>query len=165
MREKVFDKMQYPLIIMMIVMIAIVQSLNRVWHFVTPWTAAHQVSMSIAKYKIYLNSCPSSQWCHPTISCSVVAFSSLLQSCLASESFPVSQLFTSGGQSIGVSASVTILPMNWLISFRMDWLDLLAVQWTLKRLLQHHSSKASILWCSAFFTVHFSHPYMTTRKP
>ena len=51
-----------------------------------------------------------------------------------------------------------------LISFRMDWLDLLAVQGTLKSLLQHHSSKASILWCSAFFTVQFSHPYMTTRK-
>ena len=77
----------------------------------------------------------------------------------------MSQLFTSGGQSIGVSASTSVLPMNTKnISFRMDWLDLLAVQGTLKSLLQHHSSKASILRRSAFFTVHLSHPYMTTGK-
>ena len=79
----------------------------------------------------------------------------------------MSQLFTSGGQSIGVSASATVLPMNeysGLISFRMDWLDLLAVQGTLKRLLQHHNSNASILQCSAFFIVQLSHPYMTTGK-
>ena len=65
------------------------------------------------------------------------------------------------------SFSFSISPSNehpGLISFRMDWLDLLAVQGTLKRLLQHHSSKASILWCSAFFTVQLSHPYMTTGK-
>ena len=79
----------------------------------------------------------------------------------------MSQLFTSGAQSIGVSASKSVLPMNtqdWSISFRMDWLDLLAVQGTLKSLLQHHSSKASILWCLAFFIVQLSHPYMTTGK-
>ena len=78
----------------------------------------------------------------------------------------MSQLFTSGDQSIGVSASAPVLPMNtqdWS-SFRMDWLDLLAVQGTLKSLLQHHSSKASILWCSAFFVVQLLHPYMTTGK-
>ena len=77
----------------------------------------------------------------------------------------MSQLFASGGQSIGVSASTSILPMNTqdLISFRTDWLDLLAVQGALKS-LQHHSSKASILWCSAFFPVQLSHPYMTTGK-
>ena len=66
-----------------------------------------------------------------------------------------------------LSFSFSISPSNehpGLISFRMDWLDLLAVQGTLKRLLQHHSSKASILWCSAFFTVQLSHPYMTTGK-
>ena len=76
----------------------------------------------------------------------------------------MSQFFTSGGQSIGASASAS--PSNeysGLISFRMDWLDLLAVQGTLKSLLQHHSSKASIL-CSAFFIVQLSHPYMTTGK-
>ena len=75
----------------------------------------------------------------------------------------MSQLFASGDQSIGASASASVLPMNIqeLISFRINWFDLLAFQGTLKSLLQHHSSKASILRCSAFFIVH---PYMTTRK-
>ena len=77
----------------------------------------------------------------------------------------MSQLFASGGQSIGVSASASVLPMNsGLIFLRMDWLDLLAVQGTLKSLLQHYSSKALILQCSAFFMVQLSHPYMTTGK-
>ena len=77
----------------------------------------------------------------------------------------MSQLFASGGQNIGVSASTSVLPMkSGLISFRMDWLDLLAVQGTLKSLLQHHSSKASVLLHSAFFIVQLSGPYMTTRK-
>ena len=74
----------------------------------------------------------------------------------------MSQFFASGGQNIGISASASVLP--GLISFRMDWLDLLAVQGTLKSLLQHHSSKAPILRHSAFFTVQLSHPYMTTGK-
>ena len=77
----------------------------------------------------------------------------------------MSWLFASGGQSIGVSAPTSVLPEDsGLISFRMDWLDLFAVQGTLKSLLQHHSSKASILLCSAFFIVHLSHPCMTTGK-
>ena len=76
----------------------------------------------------------------------------------------MSQFFASGGQSVGASASTSVLPMNTQDSFRMDWLDLLAVQGTLKSLLQHHSSKASILWLSAFFIVQLSHPYMTTGK-
>ena len=71
----------------------------------------------------------------------------------------MSQLFTSGGQSVGVSASASVLPMN-----TQDWLNLLAVEGTLKSLLQHHSSKAPILRHSAFFTVQLSHPYMTTGK-
>ena len=82
-------------------------------------------------------------------------------------SFLMSQLFTWGGQSIGVSALASISPSKehpGLISFRMDWLDLLVVQGTRKSLLQHHSSKASILRCSAFFTVQLSYPYMTTGK-
>ena len=115
--------------------------------------------------------CPNSHplsWCwHPTISSSVVPSSSCLQSFPASGSFQMSQLFTSGGQSIGVSALASVFPMNtqdWVISFRMDWLDLLAVQGTLKSLLQHHSSKTSILWLSVFFTVQLAHPYMTTGK-
>ena len=109
----------------------------------------------------YLDSCPLSQWCHPTISSSIVHFSFCLQSFPASGSFQMSQLFSSGSQSIGVSASTSVLPMRHpgLISFRMDWLDLLAVQGTLKSLLQHHSSKASILCHSAFFIVQLSHPY------
>ena len=109
------------------------------------------------------NSCPSSQWCLPTISSSVIPFSTCLQSFPASGSFPVSQFFTSGGQSFCFSIS----PSNeysGLISFRTDWLDLLAVQGALKSLLQHHSSKALILQCSAFFRVQLSHPYMTTGK-
>ena len=103
----------------------------------------------------YSNSCPLSRRCHPTISFSVVPFSSHLQPFPASGSFQMSQLFTSGGQSIG-SFSFSISPSNkhpGLISFRMDWLDLLAVQGTLKSLFQFHSSKASILRRSAFFTV------------
>ena len=83
-----------------------------------------------------------------------------------SESFPMCQLFTWGGQSIGVSPLASFLPKNtqdWSPT-RMDWLDLLAVQGTLKSFLQHHSSNTSILWHSAFFTVQLSHPYMTTGK-
>ena len=74
----------------------------------------------------------------------------------------MSHFFASGGLSIGASASASVLPMNIQVSFRIDWFDLLAVQGTLKSLLQHHSSKASILICSAFFIVQLSHPYMTT---
>ena len=110
---------------------------------------------------VHSNSCSLTQRCHPTISSSVVPFSFCPQSFSASGSFQMSQLFASGGQSIGVSAPTSVLPMN---SFRMDLLDLLAVQGTLKSLLQHHSSKASILWHSAFFIVQLSHPYMTTGK-
>ena len=116
--------------------------------------------------RVYSNSRPLSWWCHPTISSYVIPFSSRLQSFPASGSFQMSQLFASGGQTIG-SFSFSISPSNeysGLISFRMDWFDLLAVQGTLKSLLQHHSSKASILWHSAFFIVQLSHPCMTTGK-
>ena len=101
---------------------------------------------------VYPNSCPLSQWCCRTISSSVIPFSSCLQSFPASGSLSVSLFFASGGHSIEVSASAC--PCNehpGLISFRMDWLDLLAVQANLKSLLPHHSSKASILRCSAGF--------------
>ena len=108
---------------------------------------------------------PSSLWCHPTISSSVIPYSSCLQSSPASGSFAMSQFFPSGGSSIGVSASTSVLPMYiQLISFRTDWLDLLEVQGTLSNLLQHHSSKASILQHSAFFIVQLSHPHLTTGK-
>ena len=93
-------------------------------------------------------------------------FSSCPQSFPASGSFQMSQLFALGGQSIGVSASTSVLPMNnpGLICFRVGWLDLLAVQGTLKSHLQHHSSKVSILQHSAFLIVQLSHPYITTGK-
>ena len=96
----------------------------------------------------------------------VFPFSSCLESFLISGSFPMSQFFPSGGQIIGASASASILPVNiqdWFFFFRMDWFDLLAVQGTLKSLLQHRNSKASILRHSSFI-VQLSHPYMTTGK-
>ena len=113
---------------------------------------------------VYSNSCPLSRWCHPMNSSSVIPFSSHLQSFPGSGSFQMGQLFASGGQNIGVSASTSVLPVNNQDSFRMDWLDLLAVQGTFKSLPQHHSSKASILWYSAFFIVQLSHPYITAGK-
>ena len=109
------------------------------------------------------NSRPLSQWCHPTISSSVIPFSFYFQS------FPAS-VFSSG------SVLLIRWPKYWsfsispsseyseLISFRIDWFDLPAVQGTLRSLLQHHSSKESVFWRSAFFIVPLSHPYMTTRK-
>ena len=115
---------------------------------------------------VHPDSCPLSQWCHPTISSSVVPFSSHLQSFQASRSFQMSQVFASGGQKY-CSFSFSMIPSNehpGLISFRMDYLDLLVVQGTLKSLLQYHSSKASVLHCSTFFIVQLSNPYMTTGK-
>ena len=109
------------------------------------------------------NSCPLSQRYYTTISSSVVPFSSHLQSFPATGSFPMSQFFASGGQSIGVSASASVLPLN-IQDFRMDWLDLLEVQGTLKSLLQHHNSKASILWHSAFFIENLVDTKMTKPK-
>ena len=95
--------------------------------------------------RAYSNSRPWSQWCHPTISCSVIPFSSCLQSFPASGSFPMSQFFASGGQSSGVSASASVLPMNIQDWFPLGWTgDLFVVQRTLKSLLQYHSSKAHI---------------------
>ena len=126
---------------------------------------------------VYSNSCPLSHWMshpmspldvdaiqpsHPLLSPSPPTF----QSFPASGSFQMSQLFTSGGQSIG-SFSFNISPSNeyaGLISFRMNWFGLLAVWGTLRSLLQNHTSKTSILWCSSFFIVQLSHPYMTTGK-
>ena len=113
----------------------------------------------------YSNSCPSSGWSHPAISSSVVPFSSCPQSSQHQGFNNESTLHMRWPKYWSFSFSIS--PSNehsGLISFRMDWLDLLAVQGTLKNLLQHHSSKASILWCSAFFTVQLSHPYMTTGK-
>ena len=114
---------------------------------------------------IHSDSRPSSRWCHPAISSSVVPVSSCPQSLPASVFSNESTLHMRWPKYW--SFSFSIIPSKeipGLISFRMDWLDLLAVQGTLKSLLQHHSSKLSILWYSAFFTVQLSHPYMTTGK-
>ena len=111
--------------------------------------------------RVCSNSYPSSQWCHPAISSSGVPFSRL-PSFPESGSFPMSQFFASGGQTLELQHQ-SFSEYSGLISFRMDWLDLLTVQGTLKSLLQHHSSKASILRPSAFFTVQLSNPYMTGK--
>ena len=213
------------------------QLLSCVRLLVTPWTAAHQASLTFTISWSLLKFSPLSRWCHPTISSSVGPFSSWPQSLQASGSFPISQLFPSlqslswadslwphglqhtrppcpspilactqtqvhwVGDAMQTShplsspfppalnlsqhqclfkwvTSLLRWPKYWsfsfnispsneypgLNSFRMDWLDLLAVQGTLKSLLQHHSSKESILQHSAFFIVQLSHPYMTTRK-
>ena len=101
-----------------------VQWLSRVRLFVTPWTAARQASLSTPFPGVYSNSCPLSQWCHPTVSSSVIPFSSCLQSFPASGSFQMGQLFSSGSQIIGVSASTSVLPMN-----TQDWSPLGWTSW------------------------------------
>ena len=143
-----------------------VQSLSRVWLFATPWTAAHQASLSITNSWSLLK----------LVSIESVMSSIHLILCrpllLLPSVFPSIRVFSN--ESVFHirwpkywSFSFSISPSNdysGLISFRMDWLDICAVQETLKSLLQHHSLKASILWCSAFFIVQLSHPYMTTGK-
>ena len=143
-----------------------VQSLSRVWLFATPWIAAHKASLSITNSR----SLPK-----PMSIESVMPSSHLILCCpllLLPSIFPSIRVF-SNESALHIrwpkywSFSFNLSPSNehpGLISFRMDWLDLLAVQGTLKSLLQHHSSKVSILWCSAFFIVQLSHPYMTTGK-
>ena len=116
--------------------------------------------------RVHPNPCPLSQWCHPTISSSVIPFSSCLQSFPASGSFSNESVLRMRWPKYW-SFSFSISPSNeysGLISFRMDWLDLLAILGNLNRLLQHYSSKASILWCSAFLMVQLSHFYMPTGK-
>ena len=104
--------------------------------------------------RVYPNSYPLSRWCHPTISSSVVPFSSYPQSCPASGFFSdESGLHIRWPKYWSFSFSISPSNEHPGLIFRMDWLDLLAAQGTLKSLLQHHSSKASIFWCSAFFTV------------
>ena len=143
-----------------------VQPLSRVWLFATPWIAARQASLSITN-----------SWSSPKPMSieSVMPSNHLILCCPLLLLPPIPP-------SIRVLSNESALHMRWpkywsfsfsisrskehrgLISFRVDWLDLLAVQGTLKSLLQHHTSKASILWCSAFFTVQLSYPYMTTGK-
>ena len=143
------------------------QSLNRVRLFASLWTAACWASLSVTNSRslFKLMSVDSVMPSNHLILC--CPLSSRLLSLPVSGSFQICQYFALGGQSTKVSASASVLPSNeysGLISFRMDWLDLLAVQGTLKSLLQHHSSKASVLWHSAFFIVQLSHLYMTPGK-
>ena len=105
-----------------------VQSLSRVRLFATPWIAARQASLSITNSRSLSNSCPSSRWCHPAISSSVIPFSSCPQSLPASGSFPMSQLFSWGGQSIGVSASASVLPMNTQDWSPLEWTSWICLQ-------------------------------------
>ena len=111
------------------------------------------------------NSCPLSRWCHPTISSSVIPFSSCLESFPASESFQTSPLFASGGGSIGVSASTSDLPMNIHNWFPLGWTGWISLQSkALSRVFSNTTVQKQILRCSAFFIVQLSHPYMTTGK-
>ena len=112
--------------------------------------------------RVCSNSCPLSQWCHPTNSSSVIPIPSCLQSFQASGSSPMSQFFASGGQSIGVSASTSVLPVNIQDWFPLGWM--VGSPCCPRNLLQNHSSKTSILWHSAFFIVQLSHLYMITGK-
>ena len=105
-----------------------VQLLSRVQLFETPWTAGCQASLFLTTPGVYSNSCPLSQWCHPTISSSVVPFSFCLQSFLASGSFQRSQFFASGGQSISVSALASVLPLNIQDWFPLGWTGWISLQ-------------------------------------
>ena len=143
-----------------------VQSLSYVWLFVTPWIAASQASLSITNSRSLIK----------LMSIEMVMPSKHLILCCPLLFLPPIP------PSIRVFSSESTLRMRWpkywsfsfsispsnehpgMISFRMDWLDLLAVQETIKSLLQHQSSKTSVFWCTAFFTVQLSHPYMTTGK-
>ena len=147
----------------------VVWSLSHFWLSSTPWTAAHQAPLSFTNTPVCSNSCPLSQWCYPTISSSVTPFSSCSQSFPASESFPMSWLIALGGQTIGVSASALVLPMNIQSWFPLGLTGLISLQSKgLSRVfnmkVQKASNCAQILWCSAFFMVQLSHLYMTTWK-
>ena len=152
-----------------VVQFSSVQSLSCVWLFATPWITARQASLSITNSRSFQSSLrltsiksvmPSSHLilCHPLLVLPPILPSIRVLSNESTLRMKWPKYW---------SFSFSIIPSKeipGLISFRMDWLDLLAVQGTLKSLLQHHNSKASILWCSAFFTVQLSHPYMTTGK-
>ena len=145
---------------------SLVQSLRRVWLFATPWIAARQAFLSITNSQSLFKlmsielTMPSS---HLIICRSLLLLPSILPSIRVFSNESTLRMRWPKYWSFSLSFS----PSNehpGLVSFRMDWLDLLAVQGTLKSLLQHHSSKASILQCSAFFAIQLSHPYMTSGK-
>ena len=159
-------QMFFSLTLHIFIQFSSVQLLSCVQLIVTPWTAEHHASLSITN----------SQGLLKLMSIELVVPSNHLILCcpllLLPSIFPSIRVF-SNESALCIkwpkywSFSFSISPSNkysGLISFRIDWLDLLAVQGTLKSFLQHHSSKASILWCSAFFIVQLSHPYMTTGR-
>ena len=139
-----------------------VQSLSRIWLFAKPWTAAHHASLSITNspehtqthvHRVGDDIWPSYPLLSPSMYPSIKGFSNESVLCIRWLKY--------------CSFSLSISLSNehpGLISFRIDWLDLLAVQGILKSYFQHHSLKASIIWCLAFFRVQLSHPYMTTGK-
>ena len=134
-----------------------IQSLNPVQFFATPQFLRLLHSRPPCPSPtpgVHPNPCSLSWWCHPIISSSIIPFSSCPQSFPASQSSQMSQFFTSGGQSIGVSASASVLPKNIQDWFTLGWTGFLAVQGTLKSLLQQHSSEASILQCLARISIH-----------
>ena len=147
-----------------IIMVQFVQLLSRVWLFATPWTAAGQASLSITNSQslLRLMSIKSVMPCSHLILCHPLLLPSIFPSINVFSSESVLHIRWPKYWSFSFSISPSI-EYSGLI-FRMDWLDPLAVQGMLKGLLQHHSSKASILRCSAFFIVQLSHPYMTTGK-
>ena len=114
--------------------------------------------------RVYPNSCPLSWWCHPTISSSVIPFSSCPQSFPASGSFPMTQLFTSGGQSTGLSASTSVLPMNTQDWSPLGWTGWISLQSKGLSRVFSNTTVQKHLQHSAFFMVQLSHPYMTTGK-
>ena len=139
-----------------------VQLLSHVWLFVTPWNSARQASLS-TNSRSYSDSCPLNWWCHPTISSSVIPFFSLLQSFSASGSFQMSQVFASGGHSIGVSASASVLPMNtqdWSLLGWTSWISLQSKG--LSRVFPNTTVQKHQFF--TFFIVQLSHAYMTTGK-
>ena len=138
-----------------------IQSLNHVWLFATPWTAAHQASLSIANSQslLKLMSIESVMpLCHP-----LLLTPSIFPSIRVFSNKPVLRIRWPKYWSFSFSISPSS-EYSGLISFGMDWMDLLAVQGTLKSILQYHSSKTSILWHSTFFKVQLSHLYMSTEK-
>ena len=135
-----------------------VQSLSCVQLFATPWTSACQASLSITNS--HTNSCPSSRWCHPTILSFVIPFSSFPQHFPASGSFHMRQLFASSGQSIGVSASTSVLPMNTQNSSPLGWTGWISLQSKgLSGVIPNTTVQKHQL-----FGAQLSHPYMTTGK-
>ena len=153
-----------PLVSLLSLFVTAIQLLSRVQLFVTPWTAACQASLSFTVSRVCSDSCPLSQWCHPAVSSSVVPFSSHLLSFPASGSFPMKSALCIRWPKYWNFSISPSKEYSGLISFRIDWFDLPAVQGTLKSFLQYHSLKASILHHSAFFMVQLSHPYTATGK-